>query len=56
MTDRGETAITRTDLDAAISEIRSEIHAAVNKLMLSQVAVAGLLFVAFRLFLLGSPG
>ena len=39
----GKTAITRANLDAAIS-------AAVNKMMLSQVAVAGLLFAALKLF------
>ena len=39
----GETAITRADLDAAIST-------AVNKMMVSQVAVAGLLFAAIKLF------
>ena len=39
----GEPAITRADLDAAIS-------AAVNKMMVSQVAVAGLLFAAIKLF------
>ena len=35
--------VTKADLDAAIS-------AAVNKMMVSQVAVAGLLFAAIKLF------
>ncbi len=37
----GEAAITKADLDAAIS-------AAVNKMLLAQIAIAGLLFAALK--------
>ena len=46
----GESAVTKTDLAATAAELRGEINAAVNKMLLAQVAIAGLLFAAIKLF------
>ncbi len=57
----GEAAATRTDLDTAttqlrgeikavVAELRGEISGAVNKMLLAQLAIAGLLFAALRIF------
>ena len=57
----GEAAATRADLDAATgaldgklatmtAELRGEINAAVNKMLLAQLAIAGLLFAAIKVF------
>ena len=42
--------MTKTDLAATAAELRGEINAAVNKMLLAQVAIAGLLFAAIKLF------
>ena len=40
----------RGEMKAMAAELRSEISAAVNKMLLAQLAIAGLLFAALRLF------
>ena len=40
----------RTDIDALQSDVKTEIRAAANKLVLAQIAGAGLLFAALKLF------
>ena len=57
----GEVSVTKTDPMAATAELRgemkamaaalrSEISTAVNKMLLAQVAIAGLLFAAIKVF------
>ena len=46
----GESAVTKADLAATAAELRGEINAAVNKMLLAQVAIAGLLFAAIKIF------
>ena len=57
----GEAAATRADLDAAtgaldgkldtmVAQLRGEISSAVNKTLLAQLAIAGLLFAAIKVF------
>ena len=46
----GESAVTKTDLVATAAELRGEINPAVYKMLLVQVAIAGLLFAAIKLF------
>ena len=57
----GEASVTKADLVAATAELRgemkamaaelrSEINAVVNKMLLAQVAIAGLLFAAIKVF------
>ncbi len=45
-----EVAAIRADLDALRSDVQVEISAAINKMLLAQIAVAGLLFAAIKLF------
>ncbi len=45
-----EVAAVRADLDALRSDVKIEISAAINKMLLAQIAVAGLLFAALKLF------
>ena len=40
----------RGEMKAMAAELRGEISAAVNKMLLAQLAIAGLLFAALRLF------
>ena len=57
----GDAAATRADLDAATSaldgkldtmaaQLRGEVGSAVNKMLLAQLAIAGLLFAAIKVF------
>ena len=46
----GEASVTKTDLLASTNELRGEISSAVNKMLLAQLAIAGLLFAALRIF------
>ena len=57
----GEASVTKADLMAATAELRGEmkamaaelrgeISAAMNKMLLAQVAIAGLLFAAIKVF------
>ena len=46
----GEATATKADLETATAQLRGEISAAVNKMLLAQLAIAGLLFAALRLF------
>jgi len=46
----GESAVTKTDLAATAAELQGEINAAVNKMLPTHVAIAGLLFAAIKLF------
>ena len=57
----GEASVTKADLVAATAELRgemkamaaelrSEINAVVNKMLMAQVAIAGLLFAAIKVF------
>ena len=57
----GEASVTKTDLTgsttelrgemkAMATELRGEISSAVNKMLLAQLAIAGLLFAALRIF------
>ena len=57
----GKAAATRADLDAATgaldgklatmtAELRGEMNAAVNKMLLAQLSIAGLLFAAIKVF------
>ena len=45
-----EIAAVRADLDVLRSDIKAEISTAINKMMLAQIAIAGLLFAALKLF------
>ncbi len=49
-----ESPVSRFDLDAALAamtyQLRAEINAAVKKMLLAQIAIAGLLFAALKLF------
>ena len=47
---RGEMNELRGEMKATASELRVEINAAVNKMLLAQVAIAGLLFAAIKVF------
>ncbi len=47
-TDKLETAVAR--LDATVAKLEAALAAAVNKMVLSQIAIAGALFAALRLF------
>lgn len=47
-TDKLETAVSR--LDATVAKLEAAFAAAVNKMVLSQIAIAGALFAALRLF------
>ena len=40
----------KADLDVLRSDMKAEISTAINKIMLAQIAIAGLLFVALKLF------
>ena len=57
----GEASVTKADLTASTTELRGEMKAmaaelrgeissAVNKMLLAQVAIAGLLFAAIKIF------
>ena len=57
----GEASVTKADLTASTTELRSEMKAmaaelrgeissAVNKMLLAQLAIAGLLFAAIKVF------
>ena len=45
-----EIAAVRADLDVLRSDMKAEISTAINKMMLAQIAIAGLLFAALKLF------
>ncbi len=45
-----EIAAVRADLDVLRSDMTAEISTAINKMMLAQIAIAGLLFAALKLF------
>lgn len=47
-TDKLETAVAR--LDVTVAKLEAAFAAAVNKMVLSQIAIAGALFAALRLF------
>ena len=47
---RGEMNELRGEMKAMAAELRSEINAVVNKMLLAQVAIAGLLFAAIKIF------
>lgn len=47
-TDKLETAVAR--LDVTVARLEAAFAAAVNKMVLSQIAIAGALFAALRLF------
>ena len=47
-TDKLETAVAR--LDATVAKLEAAFAAAVNKMVLSQIAIAGALVAALRLF------
>ena len=47
---RGEMNELRGEMKAMAAELRSEINAVVNKMLLAQVAIAGLLFAAIKVF------
>ena len=40
----------RAEINAATAQLRAEINSAVNKMLLAQIAVAGLLFAALKIF------
>ena len=42
--------VTTDKLDASVSRLEAAIASAVNKMLLSQIAIAGALFAALRLF------
>ena len=44
------TAELRGEMKAMAAELRGEINAAVNKMLLAQLAIAGLLFAAIKVF------
>lgn len=44
-----EIAAVRADLEVVRSEVKAEIATAINKVLLSQIAIAGLLFAAIKL-------
>ena len=46
----GEMNELRGEMKAMAAELRGEISAAVNKMLLAQVAIAGLLFAAIKIF------
>ena len=43
-------ATVRSDFDVLRSDMKAEISTAINKMMLAQIAIAGLLFAALKLF------
>lgn len=45
-----EITAVRADLEVLRSEVKAELGAAINKVLLAQIAVAGLLFAAIKLF------
>ena len=45
-----EVTALRADLDLVRSDTKAEISAAINRMMLAQIAIAGLLFAALKLF------
>ena len=45
-----EFATVRADRDVLRSDMKAEISTAINKMMLAQIAIAGLLFAALKLF------
>ena len=45
-----EVAAVKADLDVLRSDMKAEISTAINKMMLAQIAIAGLLFAALKLF------
>ncbi len=45
-----EIAAVKADLDVLRSDMKAEISTAINKMMLAQIAIAGLLFAALKLF------
>ena len=47
---RGEMNELRGEMKAMAAELRGEISSAVNKMLLAQLAIAGLLFAALRIF------
>ena len=47
---RGEMAELRGEMKAMAAELRGEISSAVNKILLAQLAIAGLLFAAIKVF------
>ena len=50
---RGEMNELRGEMKAMAAELRGEISSAVNKMLLAQLAIAGLLFAAIKVFGLG---
>ena len=44
----GESAVTKTDLEALRSDFKADLSSAVNRMLLAQVAIAGLLFTAIK--------
>ncbi len=44
----GESAVTKTDLDALRSDFKADLSSAVNRMLLAQTAIAGLLFTAIK--------
>lgn len=44
----GESAITKTDLDALRSDFKADLSSAVNRMLLAQIAVAGLISTALK--------
>ena len=46
----GNQAAVKADLDVLRSDMKAEISTAINKMMLAQIAIAGLLFAALKLF------
>ena len=44
----GEAAVTKTDLEALRSDFKADLSSAVNRMLLAQVAIAGLLFTAIK--------
>ena len=47
---RGEMNELRGEMKAMAAELRGEISSAVNKMLLAQLAIAGLLFAAIKVF------
>ena len=44
----GEATVTKTDLEALRSDFKADLSSAVNRMLLAQVAIAGLLFTAIK--------
>ena len=44
----GESAVTKTGLEALRSDFKADLSSAVNRMLLAQVAIAGLLFTAIK--------